>query len=154
MDLQALARRIVVTEPQLRSACYVSAAVQRFSQSEIDALLQQSRTRNRKVEVTGVLLYCDGSFMQYFEGPAAGVEQLWSSIRRDPRHTSVTKLFEEPTSERLFPDWSMGFQPTPPPSLIELMRRTDRQRMAVYAGAFSPHVVSVLLQNFLRLNWD
>jgi hypothetical protein len=131
----------------------VSAAAQRFSQPEIDALLEQSRARNLSLGVTGLLLYCDGSFMQYFEGPAPGVEQIWSSIRRDPRHSSVTMLFDEPVSERLFTDWSMGFKPTPPPSLVELVRRTDRQRKAMYVEAFSPQIVGLLLQNFLRLNW-
>lgn len=143
-----------MSTPQLQSICYVSAAVQRLSQAEIDALLQQSRTRNQSLDVTGLLLYCDGSFMQYFEGPAPGVEQIWSSIRRDRRHTSVTTLFEEPITERLFQDWSMGFEATPPPSLVELMRRTDHQRTAVQPGAFSPHIVGLLLQNFRRLNWS
>ncbi len=88
---------------------YVSSATVSFSKPMLDALLKRSRDRNTRMEITGMLLYGDGNFMQVIEGPEEKVRSLFRVIAKDPRHKDVFTLFEEPLEVREFSDWSMAY---------------------------------------------
>ena len=92
------------------SLIYVSSATRLFNEEELLNLLQLSRSNNEQAEITGMLLYKGGNFMQVIEGPEEAVTALYQKILRDPRHTGIMLLTKEPLKERQFPDWSMGFQ--------------------------------------------
>jgi hypothetical protein len=47
-------------------------------------------------------------FIQALEGGRAEVNQLYSKVSRDDRHTDVTLLEYAEISERRFPGWRMG----------------------------------------------
>ncbi len=81
-----------------------------MSDDALGELLEQSRERNLKNRITGLLLYKDGQFMQVLEGDEAAVMKIFASIERDPRHKSVDVLRAEYIQYRDFPDWSMGFK--------------------------------------------
>jgi hypothetical protein len=89
---------------------YASRAVARFDTDALTALLEQSRARNGSLDVTGLLLFAQGSFLQVLEGPDAAVDEVYASIERDERHAGVRLLCREPIGERRFPDWTMGFE--------------------------------------------
>lgn len=74
-------------------------------------LLETSRRNNAKLEISGMLLYADGNFIQYIEGPEANVGALYDRIATDPRHRNLTVLSEGETDSRRFPDWAMGVRP-------------------------------------------
>jgi hypothetical protein len=74
------------------------------------SLLDQSREKNTRLGITGLLLYKDGAFMQVLEGEDLCVENLYSTIEKDPRHRACTLLRWEVIKERCFPAWSMGFK--------------------------------------------
>lgn len=88
---------------------YVSSATHLFSKSELITLLAKSRENNMKLNITGMLLYKDGNFMQVLEGKEETVRSLYIKIASDPRHQGIITLLEGPLEERQFPDWSMGF---------------------------------------------
>jgi hypothetical protein len=89
---------------------YCSTSTKRgFDRPELDALLQECRASNAKLDVTGMLLYRDGAFFQVLEGDRPVVEQLFTRIEQDKRHTRVTKIILESISERAFAQWTMGF---------------------------------------------
>jgi hypothetical protein len=92
------------------SLVYVSSAVRLLSDAELIELLRISRQNNERDSITGMLLYKGGNFMQVIEGPEEVVIRLYGKILRDPRHTGLMILSQEPIQERQFPDWSMGFQ--------------------------------------------
>jgi len=92
------------------SLTYVSFATQPFSARELLDLLTVARENNSKLAVTGLLLYRDRSFMQVLEGRSPTVHMLFRRIARDPRHNEVKSILQESIQERVFPDWSMGFQ--------------------------------------------
>jgi len=94
----------------LSSLLYNSSAAIGFSEDQLVALLKQSRENNHKLEVTGLLLYKRGDFLQILEGEEAVVQQLFAAISRDPRHHDVCELRWETSRERRFPNWSMGFK--------------------------------------------
>ena len=89
---------------------YVSTAVEPMSDEALAALLEQSRTRNSRNRITGLLLYKNGHFMQVLEGDEANVMKIFASIERDSRHKNVDVLRAEYIQYRDFPDWSMGFE--------------------------------------------
>lgn len=93
----------------LFSLLYSSAAAYPMREEELVDLLEQSRAHNRKYGITGMLLYHNGSFMQYLEGGKDDVLALYDRIAIDNRHTGVTLYFEREIDTRHFADWSMGF---------------------------------------------
>lgn len=89
---------------------YVSSAVKPFSHSDLVDLLDHSRKNNTELNITGMLLYKDGNFMQVLEGDKEAVEALHAKIEADPRHRGMFTLLQGTQVERQFPDWSMGFR--------------------------------------------
>lgn len=77
--------------------------------TEIEDILKISRERNASVDVTGALLFTDGRFTQVLEGYEQHVRDIYSSIKRDPRHTDVTLLSLQHVAQRRFTSWSMAY---------------------------------------------
>jgi hypothetical protein len=90
---------------------YTSVAKQEFSAIDLKALLVSARLRNREVDVTGILVYHAGMFLQALEGDEAAVRTIFSRIEKDPRHGGVTVLSDNASigKRRIFGDWSMAF---------------------------------------------
>ncbi len=99
---------------------YISRSVELMSDAQLDELLDQARTANSDRSITGMLLYSDGSFFQVIEGSAQHVEDTFSSIKADPRHSSLRLLFKEEISNRNFSNWSMGFQRMSPAEISQI----------------------------------
>ena len=88
---------------------YVSKATRPMQDGDLVSLLEQCRRRNLRQDVTGMLLYADGSFLQVLEGRPADVEAIFASILRDTRNTDVFLIARDAILNRNFPGWSMGF---------------------------------------------
>ena len=95
----------------LFSLTYSSTAVVPFGDDELARLLESSRVANVGTDLSGLLLYRGGRFLQVLEGPESAVRDAIDRIRRDPRHRDVRILVSEPVEERRFPDWTMGYEP-------------------------------------------
>lgn len=89
---------------------YASRAAVPATGEEMLHLLDQSRLRNSKLDITGLLLHAHGSFLQQLEGPAEAVEEVFASIEADPRHSELRLVTRETTKVRRFSDWTMGFE--------------------------------------------
>ncbi|MCK2026133.1 BLUF domain-containing protein [Microbacterium sp. SSW1-47] len=101
----------MTTDHALLSLVYCSTATRAFDDDELEALLASSRAANQAREITGLLLYREGEFVQILEGEEGVVEALMTRIAEDPRHHDVRVLLREPLHERRFADWTMGYQP-------------------------------------------
>jgi hypothetical protein len=88
---------------------YASSAVQLMSQEELITLLTKAREKNKSLNITGMLLYKDGNFLQILEGPEAEVTALFDTIKRDPRHRGVIRIMKRAIEARQFSEWEMGF---------------------------------------------
>ena len=91
------------------SIVYVSAAVKPFTKEELLELLSVARNNNTKLDVTGMLVYKDGDFMQVLEGDEETVRKLYAKIDCDTRHRRTMIILQGPVASRAFPDWSMAF---------------------------------------------
>ena len=96
-------------ETDLYQIIYASAATRPMEEDELLGMLKRAREKNTRLGITGMLLHCDGSFIQALEGPKAQVMDLINVIQRDPRHDRIAVLFEGPIKNRSFSQWSMGF---------------------------------------------
>lgn len=88
---------------------YASNTTSPLTDPEIDRLLTQSRTDNKKTGITGMLIYHQGSFLQVLEGPKQAVEALFGKISGDTRHKEIAVLARGAVDTREFADWTMGF---------------------------------------------
>ena len=88
---------------------YVSTEAIKFSDEALVALLGEARSANTDRDVTGLLLYREGSFYQVLEGSESAVMATFRDIEEDPRHKEVRVLFNGETDAREFADWQMGF---------------------------------------------
>jgi hypothetical protein len=93
--------------PWLSTLTYRSRAVAPMSESDLYTLAQTAQARNRAEGITGVVIYDEGQFFQWLEGPEDGLARVWDSVSRDPRHTDIEVLGKEPTKTRFFGGWDM-----------------------------------------------
>ncbi len=89
---------------------YSSIATKEFWPDDLFALVEKSRRKNFDRDITGMLLYHQGQFLQLLEGPERAVRGCYSIVERDPRHTSTQILMTQESEERDFPHWTMGFE--------------------------------------------
>ena len=87
---------------------YASRAAAPLTSAVVDAILAQSRARNPKLGITGMLCYSDDLFLQGLDGGRDEVCELYNTIVRDDRHTNVRILTYEEIAERRFGSWTMG----------------------------------------------
>jgi hypothetical protein len=92
----------------LRTIGYVSSATRLLHASELEQLVAQARRANAAQGITGVLLHCDGNFMQVIEGPAPDVSATYARIASSAAHRDIFQLFDEPIEAREFESWSMA----------------------------------------------
>ena len=95
-------------QDDLHTIVYMSSLVAPWSEAMIEGIVRHSRERNARDGVTGVLLHCDGSVMQYLEGPKATVQATFRRIANDARHSGLLVVIDAPASDRTFPSWVMG----------------------------------------------
>ena len=93
---------------------YTSRARQKFSEVDLKTLLTRSRSNNGRLDVTGMLMYHEGAFLQALEGDERFVRGVFERIEKDARHAQVTILRNQRSfvERRIFGDWSMGFANT------------------------------------------
>jgi hypothetical protein len=91
---------------------YLSSATNILTKEEINYLLVKSKSYNIKSNITGLLIYIDGDFLQVIEGEKEEVITLFELIKTDKRHKHVITVFKAEVTERQFPNWSMGFSKT------------------------------------------
>ncbi len=100
---------------------YLSSSVEYLNGKKIDLLLTQSRKKNLEKEITGVLLYIEGDFLQVIEGPKVAIIDLFESIKKDIRHKGIITIVNTTINKRYFPKWNMGFCHTD----FEKLRRSN-----------------------------
>lgn len=87
---------------------YASRAAAPVTQEIIESILQQSRTHNPSLGITGVLCHGGEVYMQALEGGRDAVNALYTKIVRDTRHREVMLLHYAEVPERHFAGWTMG----------------------------------------------
>lgn len=119
------------------SLVYTSVANQRMSDDELKNLLKTSRQKNGARNITGMLLYLDPYFIQVLEGDETTVTDAFNLIKHDPRHQKVSIIYKKPQPERLFENWTMGFNK---------LTKTDIQKL----DGFSDFLAKPTTEHFIK----
>lgn len=104
---------------------YASSALCSFNEAELLALMEISAANNARVDVTGILLYKGGNFMQVLEGEESAVMTVYDRITRDPRHRGVLPFMKGNIPRRDFPRWSMAYRNLDGPASRQLAGYSD-----------------------------
>lgn len=87
---------------------YASRPVQPMPNDLLHRILEQSRRKNPRSGITGLLCFTSSYFVQVLEGGRDPVCELYNAIVRDARHNDVRLLSYEEIAERRFGNWTMG----------------------------------------------
>ena len=108
---------------QLRQYVYLSDAKFGLTGDDIEDILRSARTRNAEDGLTGLLIYCDGNFIQALEGAPDDIDEVMARITNDSRHENISTVSDVAISERTFASWDMAF--------VEASSHDIRQRSGI-----------------------
>jgi hypothetical protein len=89
---------------------YASSAAPDLKLVDLEEILEASVRNNKPRDITGMLLYVGGGFLQALEGEETAVAAMYRKIESDPRHQGIVLIERSPIESRSFPTWSMGFK--------------------------------------------
>ncbi|MBA3772506.1 MAG: BLUF domain-containing protein [Ramlibacter sp.] len=95
---------------QLYTLVYVSSVLEPFTDEELELLLASAREFNRSQQVTGMLVYGGGNFMQVLEGTEPALAAVLQRVRASRRHRGILELIHDPIAQREFGNWDMAFR--------------------------------------------
>ena len=132
---------------------YVSTAMQQFSAEDLLQLLDQSRAKNARLGLTGMLLYTENNFFQVLEGEPAVVDELFQTISHDERHMKMVTIIREPIAKRSFGEWTMGFADITSSDLQEITGLNDFFREGTTFAQLNAGRAKKLLNAFKEGRW-
>jgi len=115
---------------------YTSCATREMDEINLVELLIQSREKNARLEITGLLVYGNREFIQLLEGNKTEIFSLYDTIVKDSRHQQVNLLWDSTIKKRSFTDWSMAFLN---------IRHIDRDKLKAYSHFLQNGVSSLHL---------
>lgn len=133
---------------------YVCCTPSGINEHEILRLLKQARIANRKQDVSGMLLYIGGFFLQTLEGEPSMVDAVSGTIFRDKPRMRLTQVAREPIAEREFSEWTMGFATVDPLEAGRLLGDESLFRSAASVARLDPEGAKTLLTIFGRRRYQ
>ncbi len=88
---------------------YISRPKVEVTKDFVTEILNKALNRNYSLQISGLLVYYHGMFMQLIEGEKKDIDALFKLIGSDPRHGDIRILLEGESPERCMPTWAMGF---------------------------------------------
>jgi hypothetical protein len=73
----------------LSRLAYVSNSAGSLSEKEWQRLVEQCDEQNKRMGISGFLLFSNGRFFQLLEGPSNEISGVWKRIKSDNRHSNV-----------------------------------------------------------------
>lgn len=140
----------MIADDALAFLVYVSRETEAMTAEALTNLLSSAREFNFSRQITGMLLYRDGSFMQVLEGAKADICELFENIAKDSRHQKVDLLILEAAERRYFGEWSMGYCDMAHPGDLELAGYSAflRQGLSAANAPLAPCIPSSFLKVF------
>lgn len=137
---------------KLIQVIYVSSTTADISEHDTVQFLKVARTANRKHDVSGMMVYVGGCFLQVLEGEAAKVDAVCASIFHDKR--DMRMILREPITERQFPDWTMGFEAIEPREAGQLLGEPELFASASQLVKIDYNNAKTLLSIIGRRRWQ
>lgn len=129
---------------------FLSKAVQPWNPANLDAVVDEAAAFNREVGVAGVLLFDGVHFLQYLEGPEAGLDVAFARVQRSPHHLGPQELGRGRPGGRLVPDWPMRWLLADPTQLRRVINADWSAEGPVWGERPSSDDALGLLQAYLK----
>ncbi len=131
---------------------YVSEQTHSLSEESIQELLLHSRAKNTKHEITGLLIFFQGVFTQFLEGPEHYVEKVYRSILNDSRHTKIIELSTGYSDKRYYADWKMAYHRLSTDQFVKITgyQELDRDQFFTKPCTALHHPGIQLLESFIQ----
>lgn len=113
---------------KLSQLVYVSDAHMAMAESTVESIVKSCRRNNEERNITGLLIYGGGHFIQLLEGHEPVLANLFAKISKDARHHNVEQLHFAIATERLFPNWRMGLLN------LDKINSLDRSRLRTFVN--------------------
>jgi hypothetical protein len=123
---------------------YVSDAKELMTEAAIESLLTSCRRHNAENNISGLLIYSSGHFIQLLEGDETILGSLFARISVDKRHHHVQLLHFGVSPERFFGTWRMGLLN------LDTVARLDRSRLEPFATGITRLQSGVAILGLLR----
>lgn len=88
---------------------YVSTALTQ-KRSDLAELVREAAARNRRLELSGLLLSGNGQFVQLIEGRREQIVRVYRKIRNDPRHTEIHIVHWGQATAPLVAEYAMALE--------------------------------------------
>jgi len=123
-----------------------------MTERELLAILEASRRHNTRNNITGMLLFGDGAFLQVLEGDPITVEATYRRIEADPRHHGIIIVEDTQIDERDFGPWSMAFRyfEREELAMVERLRPLTANLRAEIAATSQSPVIRGMVDTFMR----
>jgi hypothetical protein len=124
MGVQVLSK----VESNLQCIIYLSTATKSMTDVEIEDLLVSARKFNATQNVTGILFYLDGNFVQYIEGTEDALHKVYQRITRSSVHKNIVQKVKEPIAIRNFPHGFLGATTISKYALFKLQQMDGKEK--------------------------
>ncbi|MBJ6367826.1 BLUF domain-containing protein [Snuella sedimenti] len=131
----------------LKTICYISDSQNFKSEDNLLNLYNKAKTNNLKHNITGILIYKNGNFLQVLEGEQEMVDNTFKRISLDSRHKNIIKVINTTVEQRIFEDYNFGF--TTIDNRNELNNLNDYLEWLKDADSKSANKVIAMVENFI-----
>ncbi|WP_130834159.1 diguanylate phosphodiesterase [[Erwinia] mediterraneensis] len=91
----------------LSTLIYRSRLNQQVNAAQLEQLVSTAQRNNKKIQVTGILLFDGTWFFQILEGPFHAVNALYENICQDQRHDNIVEMMRDYAPKRRFGNLGM-----------------------------------------------
>ena len=133
----------------LIQSVYSSVATGPMPKSKLYEILAEARVNNKLSNVTGLLVFVEGIFLQVLEGTPEEVSHTLEKIAGDSRHKDMKVLHTKNIEQRTFPSWQMAYASASPKELATwagLRNTTTLETVLATLGREPNRLPSVLLK--------
>lgn len=131
---------------------YISEQSYVLSEKVIEDLLVHSRDTNDSRGITGLLIFFQGVFTQYLEGPEEEIKEVYEKIIKDSRHQRVIELSSGYSDRRYYGDWCMAYHKLSNDEFAKITgyQELDRDQFFTQPGNKVKHPGIELLESFIQ----
>jgi len=131
---------------------YVSSSARFLNGDDLKKLLVDIRCQYTQSNITGMMLYSDRTFFHSLEGEAEPLQRAFAKLQTDTLQKGLIKLKSGSEDQRIFPDWSMGFNPSLADHITDVAGFVDPFRWDFLTDHDQQHPAVNLLKSFVQYN--
>lgn len=93
----------------MHTICYVSSARSNITQDELTHIFNFTEDKNTSMNITGILLFESGKFLQVLEGEESLLKNLFEKIETDSRHNNIFVILNKKSKRKIFANYASHF---------------------------------------------